>query len=106
MRKAVAAAMLAATTTVAHAADKGNVCPEGAATLSGTIGLNRLFDPPEYWVDQSEPCRVHIIELAAPDEACVKGAKFKVSGTVEHVRSDGELSLVRLIKPEKMECTK
>lgn len=106
MRMVMAAAVLASVATTTVAAEKKPLCPEGAATLTGTIGTNRMFDAPEYWVAESEPCRVHIIELAAPDAACAKDAKFQASGTVEYLKSDGEISLVRLVKPEKMSCGK
>lgn len=106
MRIVLVTALLGALATVAGAADKKSLCPEGAAALTGTIGENRMFEVPEYWVAQSEPCRVHIIELAAEDAACAKGVKFTVTGTVEYVKSDGEVSLVRLVKPEKMMCAK
>ncbi len=92
--------------TAAHAADKKDSCPQGPATVTGVIGENRIFEAPEYWVESSEPCAINLIELEKPDAACVKGAKFSATGKVEHVREDGELSLVQIIKPEKFSCGK
>lgn len=106
MRSALMAVLLVAGASSAFALDKANVCPEGDATLTGTIGENKLFEPPEYWIGDSAPCKVHVIELEKANDACAKGAKFSVKGKVEHVREDGELSLVHIVKPEKMECGK
>lgn len=106
MRNAVAALMLALGACAAHAAEKKDVCPQGPATLTGTIGENRIFEAPEYWVENSEPCQINLVELEKADTACVKGAKFSVTGKVEHLREDGDLSLVQIIKPEKFSCSK
>lgn len=106
MRCALIAILLVAGASSAFALDKASVCPEGDATLTGTIGENKLFEAPEYWIGDSAPCRVHIIELEKPNAACVKGAKFSAKGKVEHIKEDGELSLVHIVKPEKMECGK
>lgn len=106
MARAFLALLLIVGSTSAFAIDKKNVCPEGDTTLKGTIGENKLFPPPEYWIEQSEPCRVHLIELDAANAACTKGAKFTVTGKVEHVKEDGDLSLVTIEKPAKMECGK
>lgn len=106
MRRALFALLFVAGTSSAYAVDKANVCPEGDATLTGTIGENKLFPPPEYWIGDSAPCKVHVIELEKADDACVKGAKFSVKGKVEHVKEDGELSLVHIVNPEKMSCEK
>lgn len=106
MRIVMAVALLASLAAPGEAAEKKPLCPEGPATLTGTIGMNRMFDPPEYWVAESEPCRIHMIELAAPNEACAKDATFSASGTVEYLKSDGEISLVKLVKPDKAICGK
>lgn len=107
MRYALTALMLTlGACTAAQAAGKKNVCPQGPATLTGTIGENRIFEAPEYWVESSEPCAINLIELEKADAACVKGAKFSVTGKVEHLREDGDLSLVQIINPEKFSCTK
>lgn len=108
LMRVLTASILAATLAAPAAAGaaRKNLCAEGPVELTGTMGENRLFDPPEYWVQESEPCRVHIIELAAPNEACAKGAKLTAKGTVEYIKEDGEISLVRLVKPENAECKK
>ena len=106
MRKMLLAVLLFSASAGAQAADKKNVCPEGDATLTGVIGENKLFSPPEYWIGESQPCTVHMIELEKANDACVKGAKFSVKGKVEHLREDGDLSLVQMLKPEKMDCGK
>lgn len=107
MRTALLASLLlAAFTSGANAVDRKNVCPEGDATLTGTIGENKLFPPPEYWIAESQPCTVHVVEIEKANEACAKGAKFNVKGKVEHVKEDGDLSLVHIVNPEKFECGK
>lgn len=107
MRTAAIALILAMCGTTSALADaRKDACPEGPTTLTGVIGMNRIFPPPEYWVDQSEPCRIHVIELEAANAACEKGAKFTVTGKVEYVKVVGELSLVHIVKPDKLECTK
>ncbi|MEZ5900549.1 MAG: hypothetical protein R3D51_13780 [Hyphomicrobiaceae bacterium] len=107
MRKVLLGVLLGvATTGSAIAADSKSFCPEGPATITGTIGVNRLFDPPDYWVGESMPCRIHLIELDAPDATCVEGAKFSVTGKVEYVKEDGEISLVQIVKPDKLTCEK
>lgn len=107
MRNVVIALMFSAGfCTAAQAAEKKDVCPQGPATVTGVIGENRIFEAPEYWIESSQPCAINLVELEKADPACVKGAKFSVTGNVEHLREDGELSLVQIIKPEKFSCTK
>lgn len=107
MRRVLLAAMFAAVVAgSAGAADNKNLCPEGPVTLTGTIGINRLFDPPDLWVAQSEPCRVHLIEIDKAEDTCTEGAKISVTGKVEQIKEDGEVSLVQISKPEKLTCTK
>lgn len=107
MRSVFLAALLGSVAAgSAAAADRKAFCPEGPATITGAIGLNRLFQAPDYWVGQSEPCRIHLIELDAPDATCVEGATFSVTGKVEYVKEDGEISLVQIVKPEKLTCEK
>lgn len=106
MRKSLFALLLATGAASTNAADVKNACPEGPTTLTGTLGENKLFAPPEYWVGQSAPCAVNVVELAKPDASCVKGAAITVTGKVEHVREDGELSLVHIVNPDKYTCGK
>ena len=107
MRDILLAALLGlAAASGANAADSRTFCPEGPATVTGTIGLNRLFEAPDYWVAKSDPCRIHLIELDAPDATCVEGATFSVTGKVEYVKEDGEISLVQIVKPDKLTCEK
>lgn len=108
MRIALLALILIASAagTPAVAAEKKNVCPEGEVTLTGTIGENRIFPAPEYWIAESAPCAIHVLELEKADEACAKGAKFTAKGKVEHVKEDGELSLVHIVKPSSYSCGK
>lgn len=105
MRHTVLAFVFAIAATPALSAD-GDWCAEGPATLTGTIGENRIFTPPEYWVADSAPCKVNLIELEKENAACVKGAKFTVTGEVTYFKSDGERSLVQMLNPQKLECGK
>lgn len=105
MRHVILATVLCICAAPALAADV-TWCEEGPATLTGTIGENRMFTAPEYWVADSAPCKVNLIELEAPNAACVKGAKFTVTGEVSYFKSDGERSLVQMLNPKKLECGK
>lgn len=106
MRNVLTALMLTLGTCAAQAAEKKDACPVGPATVTGVIGENRIFEAPEYWVESSEPCQINLVELEKANAACVKGAKFSVTGKVEHLREDGDLSLVQIINPDKFSCTK